>query len=173
MSLGEGVDGTVVAFRERLRPPWWVWSVGALLGAPLGVAYGAAFGSLSGWLVYTSYLVILCTTLIATSPVICVDDLVIRAGRARLPLQYVGSISALDTEHMSKARGINGNRAAYLVTRNWCSHTGVLIEVTDETDPHPYWLVTSRDPVALVAAVHHNISSPRRVEHGTDHEEQP
>jgi len=170
---GEGVDGTDVTFRERLNPPWWVWVVGALLGAPLAVAYGAAFGLLSGWLVFGGYLVILCTTLIATSPVICVDNLVLRAGRARLPLHFVGTVSALDSEHMTNARGINGDRAAFLVTRNWCSHTGVLIEVTDETDPHPYWLVTSRDPAALVAALHRSTAIPRRVEGRPDHEEQP
>ncbi|MSW85157.1 MAG: DUF3093 family protein [Actinobacteria bacterium] len=169
----EGVDGTEVAFLERLNPPWWVWFVGALLGAPLAVAYGAAFGLASGWLVFGAYLVILCTTLITTSPVICVDDLVLRAGRARLPLQFVGTVSALDTDHMTNARGINGNRAAFLLTRNWCSHTGVLIEVTDETDPHPYWLVTSRNPEALVAALHRSVAIPRRVEYRPDHEEQP
>ena len=162
-----------MAFRERLIPPWWVWIVGALLGMPLAVAYGAAFGSESGWLVGGVYLAILCTTLMATAPVICVDDHVVRAGRARLPLQFVGTISALDPERMSKAKGTNGDRTAYLVTRNWYSHSGVLIEVTDETDPHPYWLVTSRDPEALVAALHRSISTPRRVEHRPDHEEQP
>ena len=167
----EGVDGTAVAFRERLGPPWWVWVVGALLGAPLAVAYGAAFGSLSGWLVCAAYLAILCITLIATSPVICVDDLVIRAGRARLPLHYVGTVSALYPERMSNAKGINGDRAAYLVIRNWCSHTGVLIEVTDETDPHPFWLVTSRDPQGLAAALRRSMSTPRRVEDSPDHEE--
>ena len=157
VSSGEGVDGTAVVFRERLNPPWWVWAVGALLGAPLAIAYGAAFGSPSGWLVFAAYVAILCTTLIATSPVICVDDLVLRAGRARLPLRHIGTASALDAEHMSNAKGIHGDRTAYLVTRNWCSHTGVLIEVTDDTDPHPYWLITSRDPAGLVAALHRSM----------------
>jgi hypothetical protein len=123
--------------------------------------------------VCAAYLAILCITLIATSPVICVDDLVIRAGRARLPLQYVGTVSALDPERMSNAKGINGDRAAYLVIRNWCSHTGVLIEVTDETDPHPFWLVTSRDPQGLAAALRRSMSTPRRVEDSPDHEEHP
>ena len=169
----EGTDGTAVVFRERLGPPWWVWLVGALLGAPLAVAYGAAFGAPSGWLIFCTYLAIVCTTLMGTSPVVCVDDCVLRAGRARLPLRYVGSVSALDAENMSKARGINGHRSAYVVTRNWCSHTGVLVEVTDHSDPHPYWLITSRDPEGLAAALHRSTSTPRRVEHRSDDEEQP
>jgi hypothetical protein len=42
--------------------------------------------------------------------------------------------------------------AAHLVHRAWIGPV-VRIEVTDPDDPTPYWIVSSRDPDALVAAL--------------------
>ena len=139
----EGVDGTVVAYRERVHAPVWLWLVGTALTASLGVAYGYRLGTPAGLVTLAVSQALLTWWLVATAPLVVVDDRVFRAGRARLPLRYVGRIAPLDTAQSRDARGRLADPAAYLCLRSWSSRT-VLVEVEDPDDPHPYWLVTTR-----------------------------
>ena len=148
----EGVDGTVVAYRERLYAPWYVWALATFLTASLGVAYGFYLGDLAGLLTFVATEALVAWWLIATSATVVVDDQVLRAGRARLPLRYVGRIAPLDVAQTRDARGRLADPAAYLCTRGWISRS-VLVEVDDEQDPHPYWLISSRDGHALARAL--------------------
>lgn len=148
----EGVDGTTVAYRERLYAPWYVWVVVVALTASLGIAYGFWLGPPVGVAVLVVAQGAATWWLLATAPLVVVDDLVLRAGRARLPLRYVGRIAPLDEQQSRDARGRLADPAAYLCLRGWVPRT-VLVEVEDERDPHPYWLVSSRDGHALARAL--------------------
>jgi hypothetical protein len=81
--------------------------------------------------------------LLGTAPLVVVDDLVLRAGRARLPLRYAGRIAPLTTDQTREVRGRRADPAAYLCTRGWISRS-ILVEVEDDDDPHPYWLISTR-----------------------------
>jgi hypothetical protein len=148
----EGVDGTVVAYRERLHAPWYVWGLATFLTASLGVAYGFYLGDLAGLVTFAITEALVAWWLIATAATVVVDDRVLRAGRARLPLRYVGRIAPLDVAQTRDARGRLADPAAYLCTRGWIGRS-VLVEVDDERDPHPYWLISSRDGHALARAL--------------------
>jgi hypothetical protein len=139
----EGVDGTVVAYRERLHAPAAVWLISLVLTSALGVAYGYRLGLVAGLLTFALAQTFLGGLLLATAPLVVVDDLVLRAGNARLPLRYVGRIAPLDAERTRAARGAQADPTAYLCTRGWLSRT-ILVEVQDPADPHPYWLVSTR-----------------------------
>ena len=139
----EGVDGTAAAFRERVHAPWPVWLLAVGLTASLGVAYGARLGTLAGVVTFVVAQGLVTWWLVATAPLVVVDDLVFRAGRARLPLRHVGRIAPLDAAQSRDARGRLADPAAYLCLRSWTSGT-VLVEVEDPQDPHPYWLVSTR-----------------------------
>ena len=82
---------------------------------------------------------------------ISVDDHEIRAGPARLEWPWVGTVTALDEEETKAALSVAADPRAYLVTRPYIA-TAVRIEVNDPADPHPYWLVSSRNPDDFVAA---------------------
>ena len=84
----EGVDGTVVAYQERLHAPWYVWGLATFLTASLGVAYGFYLGDLAGLLTFLATEALVAWWLLATAARVVVDDRVLRAGRARLPLQH-------------------------------------------------------------------------------------
>ena len=142
-ALVEGHDGTVVAFRERLYAPWWAWLVGVALTGSLGVAYGYPLGPPAGWVVFVGAMALVAWWLLGTAPLVVVDDRVLRAGRARLPLRFAGRIAPLDATQTRDARGRLADPAAYLCLRAWVS-TSVLVEVEDPDDPHPYWLVSTR-----------------------------
>jgi hypothetical protein len=139
----EGADGTTVAYRERVHAPLWLWLLGTALTASLGVAYGYRLGVLSGLVTFAVSQALFSWWLVATAPLVVVDDRVFRAGRARLPLRYVGRIAPLDTAQTRDARGRLADPAAYLCLRSWVSRS-VLVEVEDPDDPHPYWLVSTR-----------------------------
>lgn len=139
----EGADGTTLAYRERLHAPWPVWLITIALSGMLGVAYGYPLGLTAGVVTFLLVQGLACWLLLATAPLLVVDDRVLRAGRARLPLRYVGRVAPLDPEQSREVRGPRADSAAYLCTRGWISRT-VLVEVDDTDDPHPYWLVSTR-----------------------------
>jgi hypothetical protein len=53
---------------------------------------------------------------------------------------------------MSLMRTRNADPAAYLAIRFWTSH-GVKIEISDERDRTPYWLVTTKRGGELIQAL--------------------
>ncbi|MFN8156823.1 MAG: DUF3093 domain-containing protein [Candidatus Nanopelagicales bacterium] len=151
-TTAEGVDGTVVVYRERLHAPWYVWGLATFLTASLAVAYGFYLGDLAGLITFAVTEGLVAWWLLATAAPVVIDDRVLRAGRARLPLRYVGRIAPLDVQQTRDARGRLADPAAYLCTRGWMSRS-VLVEVDDERDPHPYWLISTRDGHALAQAL--------------------
>lgn len=82
---------------------------------------------------------------------VAVDD-ELRAGPAHLTGRHVGAVTRLDPEQYRHLMGPGADARAHLVTRPWLDE-GVRVDVDDPADPVPYWLIGSRDPDALAAAV--------------------
>ncbi len=139
-------------YRERLWAPWPVWLVVMSLIATLGIAYGAAAGAAVG--VGTSLLAgsLAAALLLRSGAIVAVSTHELRAGRARIPLVGVGSAVALDAERTGWLRGPGIDPSAFMVMRGWIP-TAVLVEILDEHDPTPYWLISSRSPARLTAAI--------------------
>jgi Protein of unknown function (DUF3093) len=91
--------------------------------------------------------------LLATAPMVRVDEAVFRAGRGRLPRRHIGRVTAVDAATARRLRGRDADVRAYLCVRSWVPRA-VVVEVTDIDDPHPYWLVSTRRPDQLVSALH-------------------
>jgi hypothetical protein len=90
--------------------------------------------------------------LIATSPVIEVTDGMLRVGRARIERSYVGAVTAHRGADATAERGVRLDARAYLLLRGWVNPV-VRIEITDDADPTPYWLVSTNHPDELAAAL--------------------
>ncbi len=71
------------------------------------------------------------------------DELV--AGKAHIPLRFVGDVVALDAEGVRRQAGVDADARAYLLLRPYLKR-GVRIDITDPADPTPYWLVSCRRP---------------------------
>lgn len=149
---GEAARVTEAQFRERLWPSWWVWIVVIAMAGVLGTAYGAAYDALLGWAIFAGAALIGVAFLLVTSPVIEVRAAVCRAGVARLPLVNVGEVRTLNPEELTRLRR-TGDARAYVLLRAWSTSRAVRIDVRDEEDPHPYWLVSTRRPEALATAL--------------------
>lgn len=148
-----GQAGAVTPYRERLTAPlsWWVvviafglvWGWIMLVAANVAIAIGAAVVAtvLAGALVW-GY----------GSLRIVAGREGLRVGSAHLSPGDIGEVVALDPRGFRERLGPRADARAWLRTRPYID-SGVAVEIADPSDPTPYWLVSSRRPEAVVAAL--------------------
>lgn len=153
LPVPETAEPAKVHYVERLRPSPWLWVIAVAAGLFLGVAYGFALGPVAGLITFGVLVGIGGWLVIRLFAVVRVDERHLRAGRASLPVQYIGRVRALDSAATAAARGPGGDANAFLLLRNGYAKTSVAVEVTDPRDPHSYWLISSRRPEALASAI--------------------
>ena len=141
------------AYAERLGVPLRWWVQGTMLVATLWLAVVVAMPALGAWIITAVALAILFLGLWAYgSARITVDDATFRAGRAHIAATYVGAVTALDPEETRRTAGVDADARAYLVLRPYLKRA-VKVEITDPSDPAPYWLVCTRRPEELAKAL--------------------
>jgi len=145
-------------FRERLSVPiiWWV--LAGLFSLSVLIAVGAYLGLV--WGVGTSVATLLVATAIfgSASIVISVDEKEIQVGRAIIERGYIAACRALNAEETRRRTGIEADARAHMVVRPYIK-TAVEITLDDPEDPVPYWLVSTRHPQRLAAAMQDASSS--------------
>jgi len=134
-------------YRERLWPSWWVFLATALV-IPASLLVFLPISQIAGVVAAVVLYSAIVVVLLATSPVIEVTDGMLRVGRARIERSFVGAVSAHDNADAVAERGTRLDARAYLVLRGWIPGV-VRIEITDDADPAPYWLVSTRRPKEL------------------------
>lgn len=149
-SLSQQPDSN--GFRERLWPSWWIWAVGVGFGLSLGLVVMRVSGPLTVVLAAGFTTALSLGLLVAWTPQVEVSGGELRAGRAHVPLTLLAGAEALGGEEARLARGPGLDARAYLCLRGWIPGV-VRIQLADPQDPTPYWLVSTRRPEALVAAL--------------------
>jgi len=139
-------------FRERLRVPLAWWLLAALFAVSLLAAFGAYLGPVWGIGVGAATMAAATALFTALAIRVSVDATELRVGRAVVERAYVGSCRALDAEATERRGGVQADARAHLVLRPYIA-TSVEIELTDPDDPVPYWLVSTRTPARLAAAL--------------------
>ena len=140
-------------YAERLTVPLRWWVQGTLLVASLWLAVLAATPEVVAWSVSAVALALMVALLVGYGrPEVAVEGGVLRAGRAQIPLQHVGDVTALDADGVRRLAGVDADARAYLLLRPYLKR-GVRIDITDPADPAPYWLVSCRRPEEIVTAV--------------------
>jgi hypothetical protein len=122
------------------------------LAFSLGVAIWAAMTTSIAAAVMALLTVGVIAIYFAAALVIEVDDNELRVGKAHINKRYCGKSDLLTPAEMSLMRTRNADPAAYLAIRFWTSH-GVKIEISDERDRTPYWLVTTKRGGELIQAL--------------------
>lgn len=79
------------------------------------------------------------------------DDRLWAAG-ANIEWQYVAGARSLDEPATRRRRGPESDARAYLVLRPYLLRA-VEVTISDASDPTPYWLINSRRPDRLAAAI--------------------
>jgi hypothetical protein len=124
-----------------------------MLVAMLWLAVVVALPSLAAWVV-TVVAVAAMTSLFTAigSARIVVGDGAFRAGRAHIGAEHLGAAHALDAEETHRTAGVEADARAYLLLRPYLKRA-VKVEITDPSDPAPYWLVCTRHPEELARAL--------------------
>jgi len=151
------------SYRERLSPSLWVL-VAAAVCAPMVslvlVPAGAALALVAGIAVG----VLVVAALVAAAPVVEIDGTTLRAGRAHIDVSLLGKPEALRGEDARTARGPGLDARAWHLLRGGIDGL-VIVPVTDQDDPTPAWVISSRTPDRLAAAIRRaqlTPSTPRR-----------
>ncbi|QGQ19514.1 DUF3093 family protein [Cellulomonas sp. JZ18] len=139
------------AFRERLWPGPLGWVGVVAFGAVLGVALLPVDDLLA---LVVAVLAVLGGLAVAvlTTPVVHVERGTLRAGTARIPVRLLADPRTLTREELRVEMGPALDARAYACLRAWIG-TAVRVEVRDPQDPTPYWIVSTRRPDDLVAAL--------------------
>jgi hypothetical protein len=140
-------------YKERLLPQWWAVLTAVALVLMLAVAYGAALGRSAGLTVGIGGMLLALWLLWITSPVVQITSDTLLVAAARLPLDAVGAVRAVDRADIAALRGPGADARLFVALRPWSAGGGVLVEVDDPQDPHPGWLFSSRHPARIVSAL--------------------
>ena len=139
------------AFHERLWPGPGGWIIAAGLGALVGlVLFPIGLGL--AWGVGIAAVVLALVLTAAMTPRVEVAGGELRAGAAHIPLSLLGGTTPLSGEALRTQLGPGLDARAYVCLRGWI-HSAVRVELADPQDPTPYWIVSTRRPRALLAAL--------------------
>jgi hypothetical protein len=140
-------------YRERLAVPaiWWLLAV-----LVIGLLGGELWAGLGGWLgpaVFAVFAAAIIATLVRWgSARIEVTGGRLTADGAGLPLGQVTEVVPLDERQAAAMRGPQGDPAAHMLLRPYLKRA-VYIAVQDPGSQVPYWLVGTRRPAELAAAI--------------------
>ncbi len=138
---------------ERLGVPlrWWVQAT--MLLAAVWLAVVVAMPAVAAAVVTLVVAVLVVGGLLwwGSARVVVADDHLC-VGRARVPLDVLGEVRALDAEATRLTAGRDADVRAHLALRPWVKES-VRVQIEDPRDPTPYWLVSTRRPDRLVAAL--------------------
>lgn len=140
-----------MTYRERLWPAPWIFLATALV-IPASLLVFLPISPTAGIVVAIVLYGAIVATLLLTTPTVEVADGELRAGRARLPLELVASVSAAHGADAVHERGVGLRADAWLLIRGWIPDV-VRVELDDPDDPTPYWLISSRRADALASAI--------------------
>jgi hypothetical protein len=147
----EPTSPTTRAFTERL----WPGPVAGLVAVGLAGMLTLSFLPVRLWVALTAgvlALVVGAVLGVVTAPRVEVRGGELRAGSAHVPLDLLGPARVLDRAKTRQELGPALDARAYLCLRSWIG-SAVRVEVRDPLDPTPYWIVSTRRPETLAAAV--------------------
>lgn len=141
----------MTSFREVLRPSAWMYLIAAFM-IPTTILVVAPFSLTLGIVLSVVVYIAIVIPMVTTSPTITVTEKELRVGKAHIPREFIGAVSAYSGDYAVAARGTGLDARAWIFLRGWINPV-VRVDITDPDDPTPYWLFSSRRPEELVAAL--------------------
>lgn len=138
-------------FREKVHAAPWVFISTALV-IPASLIVFLPINAWVGVGVALALYGLIVTALLFTAPVIEVTRNEFIAGQARIDRVFVGEVVPFRGAEAILERGQRLDARAWLVIRGWVDPV-VRVGITDPEDSTPYWLVSTRRPAELVAAL--------------------
>ena len=138
-------------YREKLWPTAWAFIVTALV-IPASILVLVPISLLAG-IVTAAVLYGGCVLLLVlASPVVRVQNGELIAGPATISTRLLGEATTFEKNEATQERGPRLDARAWLLIRGWIDPV-VRVPIVDPTDPAPYWIISSRHPTELAAAI--------------------
>lgn len=144
-------------FRERLYAAPWLFVACALI-MPATLAIFWPINLTVGIILAIVLYVVIVALLVGYSPVLEVTEAEFRAGRASVELEFLGTVQSFTGTEATLERGQRLDARAWLLIRG--SLPIVKVPILDAADPVPYWVVSTRRPNELAAALNGNAERP-------------
>lgn len=138
-------------YRERLAPGPGLY-IALLLLIPAVMLTVTPLSSDWALPVAIGLYVIIAGSLFALAPKIEIDNGILSAGLAHIPVALLGRAEELDRDSLRAALGPGLDARSFLLVRGYI-HRGVRIALEDPSDPTPQWILTTRRPAELLAAL--------------------
>jgi hypothetical protein len=141
------------SYRERLSaPPLW-WVAGMLTMLTFGAIVWTGFDLAVTLAVFAAVMAVTAAFLLNWGrAIIEVADGELRVGNDRLPLSDTGHVRPLDEAQTRALRGPRADPRAYVLIRPYL-RLAVYVQVTRPGADIPYWLLATRRPAELTAAI--------------------
>lgn len=141
------------SYTERLSVPLRWWVQGTMLVATFWLAFVVSTPAVVAWPATAVLLLLMVGVFLGYgAPQVEVVDGWLRAGRARIAGEFLGEVEALDAAETRRVAGRDADVRAYLLLRPYLKRA-VKVTVRDHRDPAPYWLLSTRNPEQLAAAI--------------------
>lgn len=138
---------------EPLRVPGWYWPAGIALGLLLAAVVHGGAGGVRAWLPYVVAVVAVVLLLArASRGKVRLADGVLHVPGARVPVSFLGAVRPLTVEQTRRLRGPTADLRAHVAAPAWLPRA-VQVRLEDPDDDTPYWLVGTRRPEELAAAI--------------------
>ncbi|WP_338595330.1 DUF3093 domain-containing protein [Saccharopolyspora sp. SCSIO 74807] len=148
-----GSGGEPAEYRERLFASWWTWPLPLIIAVLLAAEVHMGHPGVRAWLPY----VVLIPAAIAVPLWLGRTRVEISGGElwvgdAHLPLRFIEGAEVVPAKDKRRALGPELDPAAFVVHRPWVK-SSVRVWLDDPDDPTPYWVISSRRPERLAAAL--------------------
>ena len=142
-----------MTYRERLTAPASYWIIAYFFGLTFVTAVGLYLGP---WVAVGAGIAtvagIAAALLLIGRTRVAVGAEGVRVGDSLLEWPYVGAVTVHDRVATRRRLGVDARATAWVVQRPYIAES-VEVSVSDAADPHPYWLLSSRNPTQLAAAI--------------------
>ena len=138
-------------YREKLWPTPWAFIVTALVipaSILVLVPISLPAGIITAAVLYGGCVLLL----VLASPVVRVQNGELIAGPATISTHLLGEAVSFAKSEATQERGPRLDARAWLLIRGWIDPV-VRVPIADSTDPAPYWIISSRHPTELAAAI--------------------
>lgn len=141
-----------MVFKEVIRPPFWLICFIYFMLFSIVIAIWAAFDNNAALNAFAISIALQGAIVHWMTSTIEVRDGELVIKRAHIPLEHLGEVTIIPKEKFGYERTRGADPAAFFAITFWISK-GLRVEVKDERDPTPYWLISSKRGEALAAAL--------------------
>ncbi|SDR82571.1 DUF3093 domain-containing protein [Microlunatus soli] len=151
---------SVGEYHERLWVPVGWWLLGGLFALSMLVAVLFYLGPVAAVVTFVLLMAAIAAIFLRYGgAAIRVTDDRLWVGQANIEWRYVAAVEAHDEARTRLRRGPRADARAFMTLRPYLN-TAVEVTLDDPEDPTPYWLINSRSPQRLAAAIQARINRP-------------